>query len=235
MPRSARLVSSHLPMHIMGRGNNRQMLFTSDKEKSYFRYLLLSKSKVNGVHIYHYCIMGSHFHLIVRLEAWGDLARFMKQVFLAYSSLYRNNHVYIGHLFQGRYKSIIIDSQVYLIKCGKYIELNPVRAKITSSPDDYAHSSYGFYAHGTYDPLVTPDPLYAGLGESACGRQASYRRLAIDAKAINSERLNRDFFLGSEEFVKRMEIEFGIQNAAAPRGRPKKPRAEPPHFIDKTP
>lgn len=230
MSRSARLVTSRLPMHIMSRGNNKQVLFPTDKEKSYFRYLLYAKSKSNGIRIYHYCIMGNHFHLIVHVEPGGDLARFMKQIFLAYYYLFKNNHTYVGHLFQGRFKSLIIDSQVYLIQCGKYIELNPVRAKIVADPRDYVHSSYGYYAQGTYDPVVTPDPLYAGLGDTGQERQAAYRRLAIDREAINSERLRRDCFLGSDEFIKRMESQFLVPNARAPRGRPRKPRPKAPVY-----
>lgn len=226
MPRCARHISIGLPMHIMNRGNNKQVLFHSDSEKSYFRYLLHSKSRENGVHIYHYCIMGNHFHLIVHMEPGADLARFMKQVLLAYFSLYRNRHPYVGHLFQGRYKSIIIDSQGYLIQCGKYIELNPVRVKIVKRPEDYAFSSYRYYACGVHDPLVTPDPLFAGLGDTEAERQASYRRLVIDARSINSERLRLDYFLGSKAFIEKMEARFGIRNPRAAPGRPKKQKAE---------
>jgi putative transposase len=224
MARCARLVSHDLPMHIMNRGNNRQLIFTNDEEKSYFLYLLHSKKRMNGIHIYHYCIMDNHLHLIVHLEPQADLSKFIKQVFLAYYSFFKNKHEYVGHLFQGRFKSIIIDTESYLIQCGKYIELNPVRAEIVSSPGDYAYSSYRFYAQGTFDPLSTPDPIYAGLGATDSARQTLYRKMVIDDKMVNSEKLRSHLYLGSEEFVNRMQERFGIRNIGLKKGRPTKPR-----------
>ncbi len=144
MARCARLISYDLPMHIMIRGNNKQIIFTNNEEKSYFLYLVHLKKKLCGVHIYHYCLMNNHIHLIVRLEPQANLSRFIKQVLLAYYSLFKNKHEYAGHLFQGRFKNIIIETQAYLIQCGKYIELNPVRAGIVIYPSDYAFSSYRF-------------------------------------------------------------------------------------------
>jgi putative transposase len=224
MARCARLISLDLPMHIMNRGNNKQTIFTNDEEKSYFRYLLYSKAQLNGIHIYHYCIMDNHIHLIVHLEPQADLSKFMKQVFLAYYSLFKNKHEYVGHLFQGRFKSIIIDTQSYLIQCGKYIELNPVRAKIVSNPGDYVYSSYQFYAQGIFDRLITPDPTYTSLGDTDSVRQALYQKLVIDEKLVNSDKLRCHLYLGSEEFVKRMEEKFGIRNIGLKKGRPKRER-----------
>ena len=240
MARCARIISSNLPMHIMNRGNNRQPLFTSREEKLYFLYLLHKMKSINGVHIYHYCLMNNHIHLVVRLEPNADLSRFLKQVFLAYYSLFRNKHDYVGHLVQGRFKSIVIDTEGYLIQCGKYIELNPVRAKIVTNPGDYEFSSYRYYVEGLYDPLITPDPGFAGLGKDEAARHLAYRRLVIDEEMVSSEKLRSHLYLGSEVFIKRMENEFGIRNVAPRRGRPKKseknrnvPILENPHFIDK--
>ncbi len=217
-------------MHIMSRGNNRQTIFKGDEEKSYFCYLLYSNKSFNGVHVYHYCLMGNHIHLIIHLDLNSNLPRFIKQVLLAYYSLYRNNHEHVGHLFQGRYKSILIDTHSYLSQCGKYIELNPVRAKIVEDPADYVHSSYHFYARGADDPLITPDPFYLGMGETEAQRQAAYREMVIDPGMVNSEKLRTHRFLGSDEFVKRMEAQFGIRNVGLKRGRPSKEKTETSPF-----
>lgn len=208
----------------MNRGNNRQRLFYSDTEKLYFSYLIHKMKAPNRVQVYHYCLMDNHIHLIVRLEPGAALSRFLKQVFLAYHAFFRNRHEYVGHLVQGRFKSIIIDTSGYLIHCGKYIELNPVRARIVADPGDYGFSSFRYYAHGLYDPLVTPDPCFAGLAEDERARQAAYRRLFIDDSMVNSEKLRRDRYLGSDLFIKKMELAFGIKNIAPGRGRPKKGR-----------
>ncbi|MGZ5514748.1 MAG: transposase [Candidatus Aminicenantales bacterium] len=223
MARCARIISFDLPMHVMNRGNNRQPLFTSREEKLYFLSLIHEKKAMNGIHIYHYCLMNNHIHLVVRLEPDGDLSRFLKQVFLAYYCLFRNRHDYVGHLVQGRFKGIVIDTEGYLIQCGKYIELNPVRANIVTDPGDYEFSSYRYYAEGLYDPLITPNPCFAGLAKDEAARQASYRSLFIDNGMVNSAKLRSHLYLGSEAFINRMEMEFGIRNVALKPGRPKKP------------
>jgi putative transposase len=205
----------------MIRGNNKQIIFTNNEEKSYFLYLVHLKKQLSGVHIYYYCLMDNHIHLIVRLEPQANLSRFMKQVLLAYYSLFKNKHEYVGHLFQGRFKSIIIETQSYLIQCGKYIELNPVRAGIVLYPSDYAFSSYRFYAQGTFDPLITPDPIYLSLGDTDSVRQALYKKLIINENMVSSEKLRSHLYLGSEEFVKKMEGNFGIRNIGLVKGRPK--------------
>jgi putative transposase len=240
MARCARIISFDLPMHIMNRGNNRQPIFTNPQEKLYFLSLLHKMKAINGIHIYHYCLMNNHMHLIVRLEPDGELSRFLKQVFLAYYCLFRNKHEYVGHLVQGRFKGLVIDSEGYLIQCGKYIELNPVRAKIVAYPGDYEFSSYRYYAEGLYDPLITPNPSFAGLAKDEAARQEAYKRLLIDEGMVSSEKLRSHHYLGSEAFIGRMETKFGIKNAALKRGRPKElkknrnvPILESPRFIDK--
>ncbi len=206
----------------MNRGNNRHRIFFADEEKMYFRYLLYKMKKLNGVHIYHYCLMDNHIHLIVRLEPDADLSRFLKQVFLAYIAYFKNRHEHVGHLVQGRFKSIIIDTSCYLVQCGKYIEENPVRAKIVDQPDDYAFSSYRYYAQGSYDPLITPDPCAIDLADDEKDRQAAYRQFFIDDRIVNSESLRRFRYLGSEDFIRKMEQSFGKRNVQGARGRPRK-------------
>ncbi len=208
-------------MHVMSRGNNRQLIFFCDEEKCYFRYLLHKMKAVNRVDIYHYCLMNTHIHLIVRLNPTADLSRFFKQVFLAYHCYFRRRHEYVGHLVQGRFKSIIIETERYLLQCGKYVELNPVRAKIVPDPGDYKFSSYNYYARSRHDPLVTPNPCFSKLGNSERERRISYEGLFIDAKVINTEKLRSHRYLGSDPFIRRMEAAFGIRNVGLKRGRPK--------------
>jgi REP-associated tyrosine transposase len=221
MARIPRMVSYELPMHVMNRGNNRQQIFFSADEQRYFRYLLHNMKGANRVDIYHYCLMNNHIHLIVRLNPSGNLSRFLKQVFLAYHSYFKRRHEYIGHLVQGRFKSIIIETEEYLLQCGKYIEMNPVRAKIVSRPGDYKFSSYNSYAQSQYDPLVTPNPCFTSLGKDERERRSAYRSLFIDTKVINREKLRSQLYLGSDMFIKRMESAFGIKNVGLKRGRPK--------------
>lgn len=221
MPRSARLVCPDYPLHVMSRGNNRQPIFWNDDEKSYFRFLLYHHMNGNGISIYHYCLMNNHIHLILQVEESGNLAKFMKQVFLSYYHLFKNRHDYVGHLVQGRFKSIIVDSESYFLQCGKYIELNPVRGGLSQNPADYRFSSFNYYAQGIPDPLVTPNPLYLTMGKSGGERQSRYAEMVVDKSIVNSEILGSLLFFGSEEFVKNMELRYGLKNVRAKRGRPR--------------
>jgi putative transposase len=90
----------------------------------------------------------------------------MKQLGLSYFHYYKKTYGYDGHLWQGRYKSNIIDTDSYLLQCGKYLELNPVRAGIVGLPEEYFFSSYKSYTEGVQDKLITLNPVYVGLGDN---------------------------------------------------------------------
>ena len=143
----------------------------------------------------------------------------MKQIGLSYLYHYRKRYSYFGHFWQGRYKSLIIDKDEYLITCGRYIELNPIRAKMVNNPKDYRWSSYNIYAYGKKDGMTDIDPLYANLGKTKEERQRNYKTtLQEEAEILN---LNTRF-LGSESFIRAMEERFDIKNLLNRRGRPKK-------------
>ena len=174
MPRTARIITTDAPMHIMCRGNNRLAVLDSPYDKQRL-YCLLYRFKTNNqVDILHYCIMNNHFHLIVWLKPAGNISRFMKQLSLAYYRHYIKQYDYCGHLWQGRFKSIIIRSDSQTLQCGKYIELNPVRAGIISDPGNYPFSSYQHYVGGKEDILITTNPAFDGLGLTSETRRLAY-------------------------------------------------------------
>jgi len=140
----------------------------------------------------------------------------MKQLNLAYLYHYRKKYKYWGHLWQGRYKSLIVARDEYLIKCGRYIEENPVRAKIVKRSEDYPWSSYRYYAFGEEEGLIDKDPLYDSLGKDLNERRKKYRE-AFEEEIDLTKR-----YLGSAEFIKEMERKFGIKNLRNKRGRPQK-------------
>jgi putative transposase len=117
---------------------------------------------------------------------------------------YRLKYGLVGHLWQGRYKSLIIDTERYLLQCGKYIELNPVRAGYVSYPDQYSFSSYNAYVSDKPDPLVTFSPLYKALGEDSNARQSHYMNIVLDEAKMNKQALSRKTIIGSEDFVKKL-------------------------------
>ncbi len=133
-----------------------------------------------------------------------------------------------GTLWEGRYKSSLIQSEAYLLACMRYIELNPVRAGMCTDPGHYRWSSYRANAFGESAPLLAPHPLYATLGADDVGRQAAYRELfdqVLPDKTLTDIRLalNQTQPLGNSRFFDAIEQATGQRREAKPRGRPRKP------------
>ena len=218
MPRIFRLLSETGVFHILTRGNNRQKVFRDRKDYQHYLHLLKLCKEEHRFLLYHYCLMPNHVHLILETTPKTNLSKLMKQINLRYASHFRRRNRYWGHLWQGRFKSLLIERDRYLIACGRYIESNPVRAKIVDNPGDYPWSTYKFYAYGGGDDLVDIDPLYQELGKTEKERQLSYRGAF---KGESCPNLNVRF-LGSDSFIKEMEARFGVKNLKNRKGRPLK-------------
>ena len=203
----------------MVRGNNKKTIFLDEYDKRYYLKLLLDYKTDHEVDIYHYCIMDNHLHLLLLSRRAEALSGFMKKVNLSFFFHFRNKYGYVGHLFQNRFKSNIIDHDSYLLQCGKYIELNPVRKGIVATPESCPFSSYRYYAMGSNDPLISPDPLYVALSDNAEGRRKLYREFVIDNAMISAEKTRNSLYIGSEAFIRRMELTYGLPNRRRPRGR----------------
>jgi len=162
--------------HVIVRGNNKGRLFHGRED---FEELLkiageyLSKYPIQ---IHHYCLMTNHAHFLIKSESPVGLSKYMHGIQRAYHHYYRKNHTHFGHLFQGRYRSLSIETEGYLLDCGRYIERNPVRAKMISDPKDWPYSSYNFYAYGQSNDLIAESVMYRGLADSPENRQSLYRQ-----------------------------------------------------------
>ncbi|MDD2679226.1 MAG: transposase [Candidatus Omnitrophica bacterium] len=220
MPRIGRIVPLDATLHVISRGNNRRVVFHSESDKLRYYALLFKLKQENKIDILHYCLMANHVHLVLQLKPESTLAKFMKQLNLTYSHYYRKLYEYAGYLWQGRFKSNIIEMDSYLLQCGKYIELNPVRAGIIAHPAQYLFSSYNFYAEGKSDSLVTPSPVYLGLAGSPARRQEQYIDFVIDSSIINSDLLASKIYIGSQAFINRLQTQYKIGNYREKRGRP---------------
>jgi len=208
-------------MHIMCRGNNKQVVFKSTDDKRYYYYLIRELKQENKITIYHYCIMNNHVHLLVWVNTQSNISRFMQQISLAYFRYYQKTYKYCGHLWQGRFKSNIINTDCYLLQCGKYIELNPVRAGLVVNADEYEFSSYNFYAKNSTDFVVTPNPLYIQLHKRKEERTGEYANYEINNRVINTQSFREKYFIGDEDFVKTMEEQYRIPKPKK-SGRPRK-------------
>ena len=222
MPKTKRLLSQNTALHIYTRGNNQLCIFKCAKDKLFYWNLLKDLRKLNNLNIFHYCIMSNHIHLIVWLSMLSNLPKFMQQLNLLYFNYYKRVYGYSGHIWQGRYKSNIIDTDAYLLQCGKYIELNPVRAGMVKLPEEYRFSSYGYYAFGLPNEVISSTPAYLGLSDSAQMRTKLYSEFVVDKDIMNSENLAKQFFIGSQAFVQKFSKLYQISNFNKKMGRPKK-------------
>ena len=239
MARRARLLFAGVPQHIIQRGNNRQATFFAEEDyRSYLDWLLEAKNKYD-CRIYAYVLMTNHVHLLASAERPYDLSRMMQHLgrrFVRYV-----NHVYrrSGTLWEGRFKASLVDTETYFLRCTRYIECNPVRARMVIHPGDHRWSSYRFHAHGAPDKLLSTHEQYERLGRTAEERQQAYRELfrtELDSSELTEIRntVNRGWPLGGERF--KDEIELALKRVVRPprRGRPPRPEApseQSEHFI----
>jgi putative transposase len=174
MPRQRRQIEDNAIYHIISRGHNKAKLFEAPKDFGLFKSLVREYSRRFGCEIFHYCLMPNHIHLLLRAGSAGDFPKFMQGLFQSYSFYVRRNYDRVGYIFQGRYKNMRIDNDIYLLDCGRYIERNPVRAAIVRDPSQYKWSSYNFYINGRPDDLVTVDPMYLTLADDENDRRKIY-------------------------------------------------------------
>jgi putative transposase len=177
MARRARLVLPGVPLHIIQRGNNRHACFTSDTDYRVYLSMLHEASTASDCAIHAYVLMTNHVHLLLSSGNIGSPSTLMKALGQRYSQYVNRRYGRTGTLWEGRFRSCLVESERYLLTCQRYIELNPVRAAMVPWPGGYQWSSYHANASGTRDSLVTPHELYERLGKCPDERQAAYRQL----------------------------------------------------------
>ncbi len=214
MPRRARLKFAGVPLHIIQRGNNRIACFFAEKDyRFYLRHLEeLAQRFECGVHAY--VLMTNHVHLLITPSETDSASLLMKHLGQRYVQYVNRVYRRSGTLWEGRFKSSLVQRQGYLLKCQRYIELNPVRASMVPHPCDYPWSSYRANADLRASALVTPHDGYIALGETPEQRAAAYRRLLEfkldeeDLKEIRSA-ANGGFALGNQRFKDEISAMLG--------------------------
>lgn len=230
MPRTARIAPKEQAYHILTRGNNRQDVFKGEKDYQKYLELLLQYKERYRFKLYHYVLMRNHVHLVLEtVDRGGSLAEIMKGINLSYAQYYKGRYRHIGHFWQDRYKSILVSKDKYLLACGSYVELNPVRAKIVEAPRDYKWSSYNAYAYGKKDTIVDEHPIYKQLSEDIAERRKKYREFVkgfLKEKNAMKGDMNRRVVYGSEDFSEKIRDKYDLEGIIKPRGRPKKERED---------
>ena len=197
------------PMHVIHRGNNRSPMFLNGDDYRYFMIMLREASHHARCSIHAYVLMGNHVHLLLTPAHEHGPARMMQSLGRRYVRYFNKRHKRTGTLFEGRYRSSLIESERYYFACSRYIELNPVRAGMVNHPGKYRWSSFHHNAIGTEDSLVTHHDIYRDLGQSALDRQAVYRGLFethLDEDVVTALRcgISASSAVGSVEFQERV-------------------------------
>jgi putative transposase len=227
MPRRARVTLANVPLHLIQRGNNRQICFFGDDDYRFYLDRLAECSTKYGVWIHAYVLMTNHVHLLLsagRADAPSAMMKALGQRYVQYiNRTYRRS----GTLWEGRFRSCLTQQETYLLACQRYIELNPVRAGMVSHPAEYRWSSYRANAQGEPDALVQPHELYTALGLDGKSRQAAYRELfryELDPGQVDEIRqaTNGNYALGNQYFADQVTVALGRRATPGKSGRPRK-------------
>ena len=211
MARLPRFVLPGHPQHVIQRGNNRQEIFCTDEDYLFFIEKLHEAAIKHHCEIHAYVLMTNHVHLLVTPYAENGISKMMQMLGRYYVQYYNYCYKRTGTLWEGRYKASLIDTEVYLLTCMRYIEMNPVRAiGMADHAAEYPWSSYRCNALGHEDELVTPHLLYQSLAKTSQDRQFSYRQLfsrEIPVETLDEIRnaTNKAWVLGSDYFKDRIE------------------------------
>ena len=174
MPRQARKCPPGLPVHVIQRGNNRQVCFASDADLKAYANWLFEASLKFGVSIHAWVFMTNHVHLLMTPSCWSGVSRTMQFLGRLYVRYFNFTYRRTGTLFEGRFKSSIVQDGEYLLACQRYIELNPVRAGMVDDPAEYMWSSYRAHAFGVKVRMWSPHDEYRALGSTEFSRLTAY-------------------------------------------------------------
>jgi putative transposase len=225
MPRRVRFNLRDVPQHIIQRGNNRQATFFAEEDYRFYLDRLLEASRKYQCSIYAYVLMTNHVHLLASSERSYGLSLMMQHVGRYFVRYINRVHRRSGTLWEGRFRASLVDRETYFLRCCRYIECNPVRAHMVSTPGSYKWSSYPCHAFSVPDNLVTMHEQYDRLGVTPEDRQRAYQDLFRTELASSElgeirDTANSGWPLGSDRF--KDEIEHALKCAVRPpkRGRP---------------
>lgn len=226
MPRPLRPVDDRLVYHVINRGNNRAPVFLDDDDHRAFLQAMADLKPRRPFELHGYCLMPNHVHLLIRaLET--SISRIMQSLLVSHTQRYHRCHKSGGHVWQGRFKSPVIQDGEHLLTVLRYIEANPVRARMVESAGDYRWSSFGAHGLGQADPLLDPVPEYESLAKTPTVRRRRWSRFvhqqpAEDELAALRRSVQTGLPFGSDAWVADLGARLGLDLAIRPRGRPRK-------------
>jgi putative transposase len=224
MSRLPRVCSVGITQHIIQRGNNRQICFGGQKD--YFAYVgwLKEFSVKFSIEVHAWVFMTNHVHLLCTPRKEDGVSQMMQSLGRQYVRYFNHCYKRTGTLWEGRFKSCLVEDEVYLLHLYRYIELNPVRAGMVGAPAEYQWSSYQVNALGKASILCTPHPLFTALGMNTVERQVCYRSLFttnLDGMLLDDIRgaIQSGTALGNDSFKEELASLTGRRFHALPPGR----------------
>jgi putative transposase len=227
MARLPRLTLAGHLHHVIQRGNNGQAVFGDAADHQLLLALIDEHARKHRVALHAYVLMGNHFHLLATPETDDGISQLMQSVGRRYVRNYNLRHGRTGTLWEGRYRSTLIQPERYLLPCMVYLDLNPVRGGIVGDPGEYRWSSYGHYSGRHADKLITPHPLYWELGNTPFARDEAYSAMVRagisdqQRRALTDAAL-RGWALGEPSYLAELQRLTERRVGPAPPGRPRK-------------
>ena len=227
MSRLPRLTVPGYPHHIIQRGNNRQPIFVDDADRQRLLDDLAEHARARGVAVDAYVLMSNHLHLLATPEAADSVPLMMQGVGRGYVRYFNRRHLRSGTLWEGRYRSTLIEAERHLLACMAYIDLNPVRAGMVAAPALYPWSSHAALVGLRQAALLTPHALYWQLGNTPFARERVYADLVnagltTEQQAELGRTAHSGWALGGQNFIAELQKSTQRRVAPAALGRPAK-------------
>jgi putative transposase len=212
------------PLHIVQRGINREACFFAEEDYHCYLHWLEDAARASGCAIHAYVLMTNHVHLLLTPAQSEAPARLMQSVGRRYVQYINRYYRRTGSLWEGRYKSSVVQAESYLLVCMRYIELNPVRGGMVLDPGQYRWSSYWSNGLLQADARLAPHAIYLALGATDAERREAYRALfrpQLDEEAAQSIRsaLRLGMPLGTGRFAQTICARVGVRQNTGKRGR----------------
>ena len=207
MSRPIRIEFPDALYHVTARGDRREDIFEDDHDRRTFLATLATVVEQFNWLCYAWCLMDNHYHLLIQTPD-GNLSRGMRQLNGVFTQTSNRRHQRVGHLFQGRFKAILVDSDAYLLELARYVVLNPVRAGMVKKPGNWPWSSYrASLGSAPADAFLAIDGLLAQFAKRRSVAQARYAQFVTEGIKGSSpwQHLKGQVFLGDEKFVERMQ------------------------------
>ena len=232
MARPLRIEFAGALYHVTARGNAQQDIYRNDDDRRHFLDLLNNARQRFHWVCHAYCLMSNHYHLLIETQQ-PTLSKGMKYINGVYTQQFNKRHKRVGHVFQGRFKGILVESESYLLELARYVVLNPVRARMVRSTKNWPWSSYRATAGLTEPhPCLETDWILSNFGKQKKRSQESYRHFVKEGKGQPSpwESLKNQIYLGSDKFVEEVQCKMDPEQSL--QDIPRLQKQSPPKRLD---